>query len=117
MNVNTLIIYGGGIKYIQASDMCWNKPFKARLTKLYDQWLSEGVRQFTEDGNKKPSSKKRIIELVLDNWSQLSKENTSCCDFNLANYGTEYDSIHCLKKGQPYKTGEQKSQLSVLFEE
>ena len=39
MNENSLIIQGGCIKYIQASDVCWNRPFKARMTKLYDQGL------------------------------------------------------------------------------
>ena len=38
---------------------------------------------------------------------------------NLANDGMEDDFIHCLKKGQPCKTGRQKlnSQLSILVDE
>ena len=47
MNVDSVVIPGGCTKYIQAPDVCWNKPFKARMTELYDQWLSEGVHQFT----------------------------------------------------------------------
>ena len=90
--------------------MCWKKPFKARMTGLYDPWLSEGVHQFTELRNMKPPSRKRIIEWVLDAWSQLSKENIikllKCCDLNLANNGTEDDFIHYLKKGQPCKAGQ-----------
>ena len=66
MNVNSVIIPGWCTKYIQASDVCWNKPFKARMTELYDQWLSEGVHQFTEGGNMKPPSRKKIIECLLD---------------------------------------------------
>ena len=45
MNVDSVTIPGGCIKHIEAPDPCWNKPFKARLTELYDQWLSEGVHQ------------------------------------------------------------------------
>ena len=45
------------------------------IIKLRDQWLSEGVHQFTEGGNMKLSFRKRIIEWVLDGLSQLSKEN------------------------------------------
>ena len=71
MNVDSVIIPGGCTKYIQAP-VCWNKPFKAKMTELYDQWLSESVRQFTKGGNMKPPSRKRIIEWVLDAWSQLS---------------------------------------------
>ena len=52
MNVDSVIVPGGCTKYIQASDVCWNKPFIARMTELYDQWLGEGVHQFTEGGRK-----------------------------------------------------------------
>ena len=68
-------------------------------------------------------STKRIIEWVLDAWSQLLKENITksfnCCGLNYANDGTEDDFIHCLKKGQPCKAGRQKlnSQLSILVDE
>ena len=123
MNVDSVIIPRACTKYIQASDVCWNKPFKARMTKLYDQWLSEGVHQFTEGGNMKLPSRKRIIEWVLDAWSQLSKENIiksfKCCGLNLTNDGMEDDFILCLKKGQPCEAGRQKlnSQLSILVDE
>ena len=109
MNVDSMTILGGCTKYIQAPDVCWNKPFKARMTELYDQWLSEGVHQFTKGVNMKPLSRKRIIEWVLDTWSQQSKENIikllKCCDLNLANDGTEDNFIHFLKKGHPCKAG------------
>ena len=68
MNVYSVIIPGGCTKYIQAPDVCWNKPFKARMTELYDQW-------------------------VLEACSQLSKENIKsfkCCGLKLANDGTFY---------------------------
>ena len=32
------------------------------MTELYDQWLSEGVHQFTEGGNMKPSSIQKAIK-------------------------------------------------------
>ena len=103
MNVDSVIILCGCTKYIQAPDVCCNKPFKARMTELYDQWLSEGVRQFTEGGNMKPPSRKRMIEWVLYAWSQLFKENIiklfKCCGLNLANDDTEDDFINYLKKG------------------
>ena len=108
MNVDIMIIPGGCTKYIQGPDVCCNKPFNVRMTELYDQWLSEGVHQFTEGGNMKPFSRKRIIEWILDPWSQLSKENIKslkCCDLNLTNDSMEDDFSHCLKKGQPCKAG------------
>ena len=119
----SVIIPGGCTKYIRVPDVCWNKPFKARMSKLYDQWLREGFYQFAEGGNMKPLSTKRRIEWGRDAQSQLSKENIiksfTCCGLNLANDGTEDDFIHCLKKGQPCKAGRQKldSQLSILVDE
>ena len=88
---------------------------------IWNKGVGEGVHQFTE-GRKLPS-RKRIIEWVLEAWSQLSKENIiksfKCCDLNLANDGTVDDFIHCLKKGQPCEAGRQKlnSQLSILVDE
>ena len=82
MNVDRVTISGACRKYIQAPDVCLNKPFKARMTELYDQWFSGGVYQ---------------------SWSQLSKENIiksfKCCGLNLANDDMEDDFIHRLKKG------------------
>ena len=43
-----MTIPGGCTKCIQAPDMCWNKPLKARMTELLDQLVIEGVHQFTE---------------------------------------------------------------------
>ena len=119
MKIDSVIIPGGCTKYIRASDVCWNKPFKAKMTELYDQWLSEGGHQFTEGENTKPLSRKRITEWVLDAWYQLSKEkirSSNCCDLNLENDGTEDGFIHCLKKGQTCEAGRQKlnSQLLIL---
>ena len=75
MNVDSVITPDGCTKYIQPPDVCWNKPFKARMTELYDQWLSESAHQFTEDGNMKPTSRKRITEWVLDSLSHQFEEN------------------------------------------
>ena len=95
INVDPVIIPGGCTKYIQAPDVSWNKPFKTRVTELYDQWLSEGVHQYTERGNIKAPSRKRIVEWILDAWFQLPKESIvksfKCCGLNLANDGTEDD--------------------------
>ena len=62
INVDSVIIPGGYTKYIQAPDVCWYKPFKVRMTELYDQWLSEGVHQSTKGGNMNPPPRKRITE-------------------------------------------------------
>ena len=75
INVDPVIIPGGCIKYIQAPDEFRNKPFKTKVTELHSQWLSEGVHQYTEGGNIKAPSRKRIVEWILGAWSQLPKES------------------------------------------
>ena len=65
INLDSVIIPDGCANYIQALDVRWNKPFKARMTELYDQWLREDVHQFTEGENMKLFSRKDIIECVL----------------------------------------------------
>ena len=122
MNVDSVIVPGGYTKYIQAFDGCLNKPFKTRVAELYDQCLSECVHKFTEGGNMKLRSRKIMIKWVLDPWSHLSKESIDslkCCDFNLANDGTNDGIIHCLKKGQPCEPGREKlnSELSIIVDE
>ena len=45
------VIPGGCTKYIQAPDVCWNKPFKTRITELYDSWLAgDKDKEFTKGG-------------------------------------------------------------------
>ena len=40
-----VIVAGGCSKYIQALDVCWNKPFKEFIGTNYDEWMSEGVHR------------------------------------------------------------------------
>ena len=37
INAESVIVTGGCTKYIQAPDLVWNKPFKQRVTDLYDE--------------------------------------------------------------------------------
>ena len=50
----SVIVPGGCTKYIQAPDLVWNKLFKARIHKFYDDWLASEKHQFTPAGNMKP---------------------------------------------------------------
>ena len=44
--------------YVQASDVSWNKPFKASMVELYDNWLRPGIHQYTSSGNLKAAPRK-----------------------------------------------------------
>ena len=47
-NIKSVIVCGGFIKYIHASDFFWNKPFKQRVAELYDKWWRNGVHEIRE---------------------------------------------------------------------
>ena len=53
LNTENLIVPEGCTKYIQAPDLVWNKSFKQRVGELCDEWLSNGVHEFTKNGNMK----------------------------------------------------------------
>ena len=38
--IDPVIVPGGCTKYIQAPDVSWNKPFKAKVTEKYDEWMA-----------------------------------------------------------------------------
>ena len=45
--IDASVVCGGCKKYIQAPDVCWNKPFKALATEKYGRWLAEeGINQW-----------------------------------------------------------------------
>ena len=92
-NSDLVIVPGGCTKYIQAPDICWNKPFKEFIGTKYDHWMDEGVHQYTEAGNMKPLPRKKIVQWILESWAALSKEviveSLKLCALNLANDGSE----------------------------
>ena len=88
---------------MQAPDVSWNKPFKTMVTELYDNWLSQGIQEYTTSGNLKALPKKLMVEWVLESWASLSpeviKKSFKVCGLNLAVDGSENHLIHCFKEG------------------
>ena len=121
--VEDVIIPGGCTKYIQAPDLSWNKPFKATMTERYDDWLANGVMEYTEQGNLKAPSRKLMVEWIIDSWSKLTIEmiqkSFKACALNLNVDGSEDSLIHCFKKDQPCEKGYAKlqQQLGILQDE
>jgi len=107
--IENVIIPGGCTKYIQAPDVSWNKPFKSRMIDLYNEWMVEGVQQFTKGGNQKPPSRRKLVQWVLDAWNGLSTEmiikSFKSCGLNLALDGSEDGQIHCFKEGSSCSSG------------
>ena len=61
MKTDDALIPGGCTKYIQGPDVSWNKPFKGYIMEFYDEWLANGVHQYTEAGNMKPASRELVV--------------------------------------------------------
>ena len=71
VNTESVIVPGGCTKHIQAPDVVWNKPFKQKVAELYDEWLSNGVHEFTESGNMKPVPRRLVLDWILTAWKAL----------------------------------------------
>jgi len=105
LNFNTLmaVIPGGCTKYIQAPDVCWNKPFKDHLRESYEDWMENGEKFYTKGGNLKAPSKRVIVSWVISSWNRLSadhiRDSFQVCGLNLPLDGSEDSKIHCMKGG------------------
>ena len=120
MKTDDTLIPGGCTKYIQAPDVCWNKPFKSHIMELYDEWLASGVHEYTEAGNMKAAPRRLVVTWILQAWSRLDKtlvqKSFKSCGLNLKTDGSEDDLIHCFKDAQPCASGSAvlKDQVQLL---
>ena len=66
--------------------------------------------------------RRAILQSIIDAWTELSvdiiKKSFISCALNLPIDGSQDDSIHCLKVGQPCSSGREilQSQLDILDE-
>ena len=108
--IDPVIVPGVCTEYIQAPDVAWNKPFKAKVTKKYDAWMADGAHSFTAAGNMRGPPRPEIVNWVLEAWETLDIEliirSFRSCALTMAPDGSEDDQIHCLKEGQPCHTGQ-----------
>ena len=106
------------IKFIQAPDVSWNKPFKSMCTEKYDQWLAEeGIHNETEEGNLKALPRKLIVECILESWKSIPTESINqsfkSCAPNINVDGSEDDVIHCCKESQPFAADREMLKLQM----
>ena len=107
--IDPVIVPGGCTKYIQASDVLWNKPFKTKVTEKYDEWRANGQHTFTAAGNIRAPPLREIVQWILGAWNDLDKDiivnSFKSCALTLAVGGSEDELIHCLKPSQPCHSG------------
>ena len=71
-NIDQAIIPGGCMKFIQAPDVSWDKPFKAMCTERFDNWLADKeIQNENEEGNLKEPPRKQILEWILESWKPM----------------------------------------------
>ena len=75
--------------------MSWNRPFKAKLTELYDEWLFNGPLDNTKNGNRKAPSKPLLLKWIKEAWLAITPETIQKsfkkCGISNAMDGTEDD--------------------------
>lgn len=59
---------------MQAPDLSWNK-LKGLVTKLYDEWLANGVQEYTKQRNLRRPPRKLIVEWIMDAWNKLVEKS------------------------------------------
>ena len=70
--IDSIIIPGGLTGLIQAPDVSWNAPFKAKLRELYNKWMANAPKTFTKAGNVRAPSRATLCDFVVEAWqSQL----------------------------------------------
>ena len=73
-NTDMCVIPGGCTSKLQPADVSWNRPFKAKLSELYDEWLFSGVIEKTPKGNRRPPPKALLLRWIKAAWDGISPE-------------------------------------------
>jgi len=74
-NIIIAVITCGCTKFLQAPDVCSNKPFKDHLHECYDAWMAgDENKEFTKGGNLKAPSFELMLSWVNDAWQMLDTE-------------------------------------------
>ena len=96
-------------KYIPVLDLVWSKPFKAKIQEFYDEWLVNGVHEYTTVCNMKPVPRRKLVQWVLQAWESLSKEmiinSMKSCALGLVVDGSEDDKISWFHEGKKTSDG------------
>lgn len=102
--VHSAVIPGGCTGFVQAPDVCWNKPFKDVYTKCYDEWLESGKQDFTAGGNPKAAPLEEIVRWVIRAWDSLSpsliRDSFKACGLTNNLDQSEDDQILVFKEGK-----------------
>ncbi|GFV35830.1 pogo transposable element with KRAB domain [Trichonephila clavipes] len=67
------IIPGGLTKKLQPLDVGINRSFKSKVRKLWEQWMSDGEKNYTKTGKLKRASYENVPRWVLKAWNDVAE--------------------------------------------
>uniref|UniRef100_A0A914HJW5 DDE-1 domain-containing protein n=1 Tax=Globodera rostochiensis TaxID=31243 RepID=A0A914HJW5_GLORO len=103
------VVPGGCTKFVQAADVSWNAPFKAKIRQQYEDWMLHGEKTTTSSGNTRAAPMNIYLNWIYEAWEGIPKENISksfkTCGITNAFDGSEDGEIHCFKEDGPVPNG------------
>ena len=125
-NTNLAVIPGGLTSRLQPLDVSLNKPFKAKVRNLYNQWMDEAVKEYTPSGKIRRPSYSLVATWVKESWESMDinmiRRSFKCCgvsndingsedtlifDFDKANGGNTQGEIVHDSEGEESEEGEE----------
>ena len=101
LQIDTTVIPGGCTKYIQAPDVYWKAPFKAKIRQYYEDWMVHGEKTYTNSGNTRAPSVEVYLGWIVEAWKQvpsdLIERSFVECGLTIALDGSEDHKIHCFE--------------------
>ena len=100
-----------------------NKSFKQKIAEFYDEWLSNGIHEFTESGNIKPVKQRKVLDCILAAWKSIPKEliesSFNNCAVPIDDNGDEDNQISCFKTRTSCVEGYKilKEQMTIFSEQ
>ena len=112
LQIDTAFISGGPItKFIQAPDVYWNAPLKAKFQSFYKNWMLHGWKSYPKSGNMRAPSMEVYLKWIADAWDQLLKnliiKLLKGCGLANTLDGYEECKIHGFRSDGPIKTGQE----------
>lgn len=96
-----VVIPGGMTSQLQPLDNCLNKPFKAHVRWLYNEWMASDTVALTPSGRLKRASPSMLAQWVVDAWAAIPEAMVAaslhkCCISNALDGAEDDDLFECV---------------------